>query len=70
VFWLPSRSHEAQLRQGLWSCFCNGRFNSSSVKLFNQWDLFGWHRVTVFGDLKEPLIEFGKALGLSIVEEA
>jgi len=39
-------------------------------KLFDQWDHFGWHRVTVYGDLKEPLIEFGKALGLGIIEEA
>ncbi len=39
-------------------------------KLFDQWDRFGWHRVTVYGDVKEPLAEFGKALGLEIVEEA
>ena len=39
-------------------------------KLFDQWDKFGWHRVTVYGDVKEPLTEFGKALGLDIIEEA
>ena len=39
-------------------------------KLFNQWNQFGWHRVTVYGDVKEPLAEFGKALGLEIIEEA
>lgn len=39
-------------------------------KLFDQWDKFGWHRVTVYGDVKEPLAEFGKALGLEIIEEA
>ena len=39
-------------------------------KLFDQWDRFGWHRVTVYGDVKEPLAEFGKALGLDIIEEA
>jgi hypothetical protein len=39
-------------------------------KLFDQWHRFGWHRVTVYGDVKEPLAEFGKALGLEIVEEA
>ena len=39
-------------------------------KLFDQWDKFGWHRVTVYGDVKEPLAEFGKALGLDIIEEA
>ncbi len=39
-------------------------------KLFDQWDQFGWHRVTVYGDVREPLAEFGKALGLELVEEA
>ena len=39
-------------------------------KLFDHWSRFGWHRVTVYGDVKEPLIEFGKALGLKVVEEA
>jgi L-fucose isomerase-like protein len=39
-------------------------------KLFDQWDQFGWHRVTVYGDVREPLTEFGRALGLEVVEEA
>jgi hypothetical protein len=39
-------------------------------KLFDQWNTFGWHRVTVYGDVKEPLIAFGKALGLRVIEEA
>jgi hypothetical protein len=39
-------------------------------KLFNYWSQFGWHRVTVFGDVKEPLTEFGQALGLEVIEEA
>jgi len=39
-------------------------------KLFRQWRNFGWHRVTVYGDVQEPLAEFGKALGLEVVEEA
>ncbi|MBN2475968.1 MAG: hypothetical protein JXB62_15255 [Pirellulales bacterium] len=39
-------------------------------KLFQQWSRFGWHRVTVYGDLKQPLAEFGKALGLEVIEEA
>ncbi len=38
-------------------------------KLFNQWNQFGWHRVTVYGDFSEPLAEFGKALGLDIIKE-
>ena len=39
-------------------------------KLFDQWSLFGWHRVTVYGDVQEPLTEFAKALDLEVVEEA
>jgi hypothetical protein len=23
-------------------------------KLFREWDRWGWHRVTFYGDLKEP----------------
>jgi len=39
-------------------------------KLMRHWDRFGWHRVTTYGDVKAPLIAFGKALGLkTIVEE-
>ena len=47
-----------------------GEVRGDIGNLFDQWDMFGWHRVTVFGDVKEPLIEFGKALGLKVVEEA
>ncbi len=39
-------------------------------KMFAEWDRFGWHRVTVYGDIREPLIELAKALGLSVIEEA
>jgi hypothetical protein len=39
-------------------------------KLFDGWSRFGWHRVTVYGDVKEPLLEVAKALGLGVVEEA
>jgi hypothetical protein len=39
-------------------------------KLFHQWDQFGWRRVTVYGDVLAPMVEFGKALGLEIVQEA
>lgn len=38
------------------------------MKLFNHWD--AWHRITVYGDLKEPLRELGAALGLTVTEEA
>ncbi len=47
-----------------------GEVRGDIGKLFNHWDVFGWHRVTVFGDIKGPLIEFGKALGLKVIEEA
>ncbi len=38
-------------------------------KLFTQWDRFGWHRVTVYGDLKDPLFEIAKMLGWKVTEE-
>jgi len=47
-----------------------GEVQGDIGKLFDRWNRFGWHRVTVYGDLKEPLIEFGKALGLEVIEEA
>jgi len=48
-----------------------GEVRGDIGKLFHRWDEFGgWHRVTVFGDAKEPLTEFGKALGLEVIEEA
>ena len=46
-----------------------GQVRGDIGKMFAQWDLFGWHRVTVYGDIREPLVEFGKALGLEIIEE-
>ncbi len=39
-------------------------------KLFTQWDQWGWHRVTVYGDLKEPVFALAAALGWKVVEEA
>ena len=47
-----------------------GEVRGDVGKLFDQWDQFGWHRVTVYGDLRDPLAEFGKALGLEIIDEA
>ena len=46
-----------------------GEVRGDIGRMFDEWDRFGWHRVTVYGDVKEPLMEFGKALGLKIVEE-
>ena len=39
-------------------------------KLFGQWDQWGWHRVTVYGDLKEPIYALADALGYKVLEEA
>lgn len=39
-------------------------------KLFTMWDQWGWHRVTFYGDLKEPIRAFADALGWKVVEEA
>jgi len=47
-----------------------GEVRGDIGKLFDQWNQFGWHRVTVYGDVSEPLAEFGKALGLEVIEEA
>jgi len=32
--------------------------------------LWGWHRVTVYGDLKKPVFELADALGWTVLEEA
>jgi len=39
-------------------------------KLLGEWDRWGWHRVTFYGDLKAPLQELAQAMKLKIVEEA
>ncbi|MBN1588012.1 MAG: hypothetical protein JW888_00690 [Pirellulales bacterium] len=39
-------------------------------KLFGQWDQWGWHRVTYYGDLKEPVYALADALGWKVLEEA
>jgi L-fucose isomerase-like protein len=39
-------------------------------KLFTHWDEYGWHRVTFYGDLREPVKELAAALKLKFVEEA
>ena len=47
-----------------------GEVCGDSYKMLDNWMDFGWHRVTVYGDVKEPLAEFGKALGLEVILEA
>jgi hypothetical protein len=39
-------------------------------KLFSMWDQWGWHRVTFYGDLQEPVQALAQALGWKVVEEA
>ena len=39
-------------------------------KLFRMWDQWGWHRVTFYGDLKEPVYALADACGWKVVEEA
>lgn len=39
-------------------------------KLFTQWDQWGWHRVTYYGDLKAPVFALAEALGYKVVQEA
>ncbi len=39
-------------------------------KLFTQWDNWGWHRVTVYGDLKQEVYALADGLGWKVVEEA
>ena len=39
-------------------------------KLFTMWDQWGWHRVTCYGDLKEPVFALADAMDWTVVEEA
>ena len=39
-------------------------------KLWTQWDHWGWHRVTYYGDLREALFSLAKAVGWEVLEEA
>ncbi|HOY56861.1 MAG TPA: twin-arginine translocation signal domain-containing protein [Verrucomicrobiota bacterium] len=38
-------------------------------KLFAMWDVWGWHRVTFYGDLKEPVYALADAVGWKVVTE-
>jgi hypothetical protein len=39
-------------------------------KLFTEWDRWGWHRVTFYGDLKQPVFALADALSWKVTEEA
>ncbi len=38
-------------------------------KLFTMWDKWSWHRVTVYGDLKEPVYALADQMGYKVIEE-
>ena len=44
--------------------------NGDIDKLLTEWDRWGWHRVTFYGDLKEQVEELTGALGLEMIIEA
>jgi hypothetical protein len=39
-------------------------------KLFTMWDQWSWHRVTSYGDLKEPIYALADQVGWKVIEEA
>jgi len=39
-------------------------------KLFTMWNKWGWHRVTFYGDLKEPVYSLADSMGWKVIEEA
>jgi L-fucose isomerase-like protein len=47
-----------------------GEVIGDTEKLFTYWDQYGWHRVTFYGDLREPVKELAAALKFQFVEEA
>jgi hypothetical protein len=38
-------------------------------KLLTEWDRWGWHRVTYFGDLRAPVETFAALAGFAMVVE-
>jgi L-fucose isomerase-like protein len=38
-------------------------------KLFTEWDQWGWHRVTFYGDLKKQTYDLADSMGWKVVEE-
>ncbi|MEK7406900.1 MAG: hypothetical protein AAB225_17630 [Acidobacteriota bacterium] len=38
-------------------------------KLFDEWDRWGWHRVTYYGDLRQPVEAISALLGFKLVAE-
>lgn len=38
-------------------------------KLFSKWEEWGWHRVTFYGDFKEPVYALADSIGWEVIEE-
>ncbi|HWR51598.1 MAG TPA: hypothetical protein VN428_10855 [Bryobacteraceae bacterium] len=38
-------------------------------KILGEWDRWGWHRVTFYGDLKRPAYNLAAMLGIKVIEE-
>jgi hypothetical protein len=38
-------------------------------KILSEWDRWGWHRVTYYGDLREQVRTVSSLLGFKVVEE-
>lgn len=47
-----------------------GEVKGDIEKLMNEWDRWGWHRVTYYGDLRAPIRKLAAALQLKVIEEA
>jgi hypothetical protein len=47
-----------------------GEVKGNMEKIFTQWDQWGWHRVTFYGDLKEHVYGLADAMGWKVIEEA
>ncbi len=39
-------------------------------KLMLEWDRWGWHRVTFYGDLREAVGKLAEALRVEVIPEA
>ncbi len=39
-------------------------------KLFTMWDNWGWHRVTFYGDLRDPVHALAERIGWKVIKEA
>lgn len=48
------------------ACEVEGDFE----KLFTFWHKYGWHRVSFYGDLREPVKELAQVIGFQFVDEA